>query len=483
MKQNGQQPPIMAPRRLGLAMIISAAPMVLLLARLAVVGDVPVIEAVIAGVVTLCGIGLILWWYVVDVSAIIAHLDRDEQSGAELASPSKGSSVARMIIAEITRSKHAVRRQSAQLAMRLAADEDVLDSLRDPLILLDYGRRIVRGNGAAREIFGERMRGRDLAAVLRTPVLLEAVETVRQGGGAKSIEFTLPTPVERIFQARIAPFRQSPDPEVDNAVGSTKRQDEDLGPPTILLTLHDITSIRRSDQMRADFVANASHELRTPLTALLGFIETLRGPARDDAEARDRFLGMMHEQAGRMSRMVDDLLSLSRIEVNEHLPPTETVDVVRTIRAVVAALELRAAARRIRLRVETENEALLVVGDEDQLNQIFQNLLSNAIKYAQEQTEVMISLSVKEIGGRSMVCAAIADQGDGIAKVHIPRLTERFYRVDAARSRALGGTGLGLAIVKHILNRHRGRLLIESEVGQGSVFTILLPKETSQLLK
>jgi two-component system phosphate regulon sensor histidine kinase PhoR len=258
----------------------------------------------------------------------------------------------------------------------------------------------------------------------------------------------------------------------------------------VLLSLHDITTIKRSEQQRADFVANASHELRTPLASLTGFIETLRGPARDDVPARERFLGIMHDQASRMARLVDDLLSLSRIELDEHTPPSQRVDMVRCVRAVIAALELKAAARRVRLRLVAAEAVPTVAGDGDQLTQVMQNLISNAVKYTREQTEITITLESVEAPAagaalvpaaagrrppRPMVAITVADQGEGIERIHLPRLTERFYRVDPARSRALGGTGLGLAIVKHIINRHRGRLTIDSEPGRGSTFTVTLP--------
>jgi two-component system phosphate regulon sensor histidine kinase PhoR len=243
-----------------------------------------------------------------------------------------------------------------------------------------------------------------------------------------------------------------------------------------ILTFHDMTAIKRSEQMRADFVANASHELRTPLATLLGFIETLRGPARDDPEARDRFLSIMHDQSGRMARLVNDLLSLSKIELDEHTPPTGRANPLRIARSAVAALELKAAARKIRLVLTAPDQLPAVAGDDDQLAQVLQNLIDNAIKYTRDNTEVRVTLAAT--GGRRskpMISIAVADCGEGIARTHLPRLTERFYRVDPARSRALGGTGLGLAIVKHIVNRHRGQMTIESDVGKGSTFTVLLP--------
>jgi len=224
--------------------------------------------------------------------------------------------------------------------------------------------------------------------------------------------------------------------------------------------------------MRADFVANVSHELRTPLSSLLGFVETLRGPARDDKEAQEKFLTIMHEQAERMSRLIEDLLSLSRIEMDEHTRPRGRVDVRHVLGNVKDMLSMKAAARRMRIELQIPEATAPLPGDADQLTQVFQNLIDNALKYGREGTAVEVTVSGPAEGELSV---SVSDQGEGIAPEHLPRLTERFYRVDAARSRQLGGTGLGLAIVKHIVNRHRGHLSVESTRGEGSRFTVTLP--------
>ena len=344
----------------------------------------------------------------------------------------------------------------------------VFDALHDPFILIGPDRAVLQTNRAARAMLRGPEDGAeapDLALLLRNPDLLAAVDAVLAGGPERTVEFTQVVPVERVLEARVQPLL--------------------LNDRRLILTLRDVTAVRRSDQLRSDFVANASHELRTPLASLIGFIETLRGPARDDTEARDRFLGIMHDQATRMSRLVNDLLSLSRIELDEHMPPTGSPDVAALVRGVSAMLELKAAARKVRLRLELPDKMPLVIGDADQLEQVFQNLIDNAIKYTREQTDVTIKITrlaaeSKRSGGMLSIC--VADCGEGIDRTHLPRLTERFYRVDTARSRAQGGTGLGLAIVKHIVNRHRGRLIIDSVVGQGSRFTVLLPiaRETAR---
>jgi two-component system phosphate regulon sensor histidine kinase PhoR len=239
-----------------------------------------------------------------------------------------------------------------------------------------------------------------------------------------------------------------------------------------LIVLHDTTAQRRAERMRADFVANASHELKTPIASLAGFIETLRGPARGDASAHERFLAIMADQADRMRRLVDDLLRLSRIEQHEHARPDAEVDLGRVLKSVVDLLQLRASSRKVTLELALTDELPHAVGDHDELIIVFQNLVDNAIKYTKPSTAVRVA--AKPVG-EDRVAVAVSDDGDGIAAVHLPRLTERFYRVDAARSRQLGGTGLGLAIVKHVVNRHRGRLDIQSTPGKGSTFTVTLP--------
>lgn len=382
------------------------------------------------------------------------------------------------LAAEVVKLNRKLTKRGQRAQHQLEINDAVIESLHDPLFLIGTERKVARVNAAARGLFGDRIVGRDLAVTLRQPDVLEAVDAVLNGGASRKVEYSLPVPVERTFEAGVKPFLRKSAADGDRMV---------------ILTLHDITAIRRSEQMRADFIANASHELRTPLSSLLGFIETLRGPAREDPEAGERFLSIMNEQATRMSRLVQDLLSLSRIELDEHMPPNERVDVAAGIRTVLDSLELKAGSRGIAFRLVVPERVPAVIGDDDQLTQVFQNLISNAVKYTRENTDVTITVSVTDgvaVGfgsalnvpgskrpraGSQIVAVAVADQGEGIPRTHLPRLTERFYRVDAARSRALGGTGLGLAIVKHVMNRHRGRLTIESEVGRGSTFTVYLP--------
>ena len=392
------------------------------------------------------------------LAALIAAIERLEpEAGIASAPPVAWSGrllpIASRIWLAALRVRRAWRERVLALSGNLDGAEAVIAGFPDPLILIDRNRRILRANAASAEFVGTVSEPRDLASSLRNPALLAAVDAVLRSGGIGTVEFEVALPVVRMLEARLA-----------------RIEGPALGGGGAVLTLHDVTASKRAEQMRADFVANAGHELKTPLASLVGFIETLLGPARDDAAARERFLGIMREQAGRMARLVDDLLSLSRIELNEHVPPTAQVPLRLVIEQVAAALELRAAARQMRITASLPEDLPDVMGDEDELAQVFQNLIDNAIKYGRPQTE--ITVSVRVAGG--FVGIAVADRGDGIADEHLPRLTERFYRVDSARSRELGGTGLGLAIVKHILNRHRGRLDIESTPGLGSTFTVWL---------
>lgn len=345
-----------------------------------------------------------------------------------------------------------------------AAAEAVIAAVPDPLILLDGRRQIVRANAPASALIGAVSGPRDLAVALRNPSVLAAADTVLRGEPASVVDFAVSVPIERQLRARFARIDR---PSLDGAVA--------------VLTLNDITQLKRAEQMRADFIANASHELRTPLSTLIGFIETLRGPAREDAEARERFLAIMHDQASRMSRLVEDLLSLSRIELNEHVMPKDRVVLGPLIHRVAEAMELRAGERRMHIRLALPPNLPSVLGDHDELAQVFQNLVENAIKYGRAGTEITIGAETvlrptPDDGAASspFVAVTVSDHGDGIVREHLPRLTERFYRIDTARSREMGGTGLGLAIVKHILNHHRGFLEIESMPGVGSVFAVLL---------
>jgi two-component system, OmpR family, phosphate regulon sensor histidine kinase PhoR len=370
----------------------------------------------------------------------------------------------------IARVMRDIERLSRNAAQRLAAmqrerraDEAIVERLPDPVIVLGADHAVRRANARARGAFGD-----DLQAVLRHPGLRGAIDRALSRGEPQVAELALPVPVPRELDARVIPI----DPPLADG-GQT------------LVVLSDRTRERAVERMRADFVANASHELRTPLASLIGFIDTLRGPAAEDPAAQQRFLAIMAEQAARMNRLIDDLLSLSRIELTEHQPPSTQVDLGILLPRLAAGFEPRLAPRRTTLDLAVAPGLPAVTGDADQLAQVVHNLLENAVKYGREGGTVRLSAERSVVGeapldrrwpARPGVVLTVVDQGTGIARQHLPRLTERFYRVDTGRSRAAGGTGLGLAIVKHVVNRHRGQLLIESEEGVGTTVTVWLPQ-------
>ena len=339
--------------------------------------------------------------------------------------------------------------------------EAVLAGLPDPVVALDRRGDVVALNARAIAVAPALRPGEPVSLGLRVPEVLEAIRRARASGTAQRVEFSERVPLDRWYEVIVTPI-SSPGVAAN--------------PGLVLLAFHDLTPLRRVEEMRADFVANASHELRTPLAALSGFIDTLRGSAREDPAARERFLPIMQAQADRMARLIDDLLSLSRIELNAHLRPDKQVDVGAIVRQVADSLQTLARDRNVEVKTIGSSAPLLVPGDRDELIRVFENLVENALKYAASGKRVDIGLSVGEgPGGKREARIAVRDRGPGIAPEHLPRLTERFYRVDVSESRAQGGTGLGLALVKHILNRHGGRLTIESAPGQGATFTVHLP--------
>ncbi len=339
--------------------------------------------------------------------------------------------------------------------------EALLNAVEDPMLLVDGNWTVQQANEAARELFGHPLVDGPLVRALRNPEAIRALSLVLDGRRSEQAEFTIPTPEPVPYRMQVAALSGG-----------------DRTGPAAVIVLRDISQLKAAQQMRSDFVANVSHELRSPLTTLTGLIETLSGPAKDDSEAQTRFLGIMAREAARMDRLIDDLLSLSRVEADERVRPTESVDVLKIVEPVIAVIRERPEAADREITFQPEFEACNVAGDQDQLTQVFQNLLENAVKYSNPGGKVTVTAERRKPTPKfaSDVWAfSIVDEGEGIAAEHIPRLTERFYRIDSGRSRQMGGTGLGLAIVKHIVNRHRGRLIIMSREGVGTTMTVLLP--------
>jgi two-component system phosphate regulon sensor histidine kinase PhoR len=343
-----------------------------------------------------------------------------------------------------------------------AAVGAIVAGMPDPAVLLDRAGRVLHLNGAAAQL-APALRQNELAQfALRSPEIIAALREAIATTEARRATYLDHVPVDRWMELIVTPV------SVPALFGGTEK--------CMLMTFHDQTPLRRVEEMRADFVANASHELRTPLAALSGFIDTLQGPAKDDAKARERFLGIMHTQAIRMARLIDDLLSLSRVELSAHVRPDTMVDIVPIIRQVVDGLEPLAKDRQVAIELELPLSTVSIAGDREELLRVFENLIENALKYGASGGKVAVSLTRAAAGeGSAEARVKVRDFGPGIAPEHLPRLTERFYRVDVGDSRAQGGTGLGLSLVKHIVNRHRGRLLIESVPKNGASFTACFP--------
>jgi two-component system phosphate regulon sensor histidine kinase PhoR len=445
-------------------LLIAAAPVIVLLVM--ALSGLANPGAAVGGmiVVLLVALGVALLW--ARDMAVLAETVRG--AAAEPPVPSADQPVLtgiEPIMRDIERLSRTAAQRVALAQRQRRADEAIVERLPDPLIVLGADHAVRRANARAREAFGA-----ELQAVLRHPGLRGAIDRALSRSEAQTAELVLPVPVPREVDARIVPM----DPPLADGGQA-------------LVVLADRTRERAVERMRADFVANASHELRTPLASLIGFIDTLRGPAADDPPAQQRFLTIMAEQAARMNRLIDDLLSLSRIELMEHQPPSARVDLGVLLPRLAAGFEPRLEGRKVTLDLSVPPGLPPVTGDPDQLAQVVQNLLENAVKYGREGGTVKLQVAAvaHEAAGapldrrwpaRPGVVLTVADQGAGIPRQHLPRLTERFYRVDTGRSRAAGGTGLGLAIVKHVVNRHRGQLLIESEEGIGTTVSVWLPQ-------
>ena len=339
----------------------------------------------------------------------------------------------------------------------LPDDVVTLEALADPALLIDAQLLVSRANAAARALLGGRIVGEDVRVGLRHPVVIEAILLARN----------TPTPVSRELIGFGRP---------ENVF---RLRTLNLADGRVLLVFTDITQNRLTERMRVDFVANASHELKTPLATILGFIETLEGPAAQDEPARERFLEIMGREARRMNRLIDDLLSLSRIELDKYVPPRTQVDLASLLQDVGKTLAVRLEADDRKLQTETLDDLPPVLADRDQILQVLHNLVSNALKYGRSGTPIIVraeQLPSKPPRIEPLVRVSVEDEGDGIDAEHLPRLTERFYRVNTHRSRLIGGTGLGLAIVKHIVERHRGQLAIVSRPGEGTTVSFTLPE-------
>ena len=341
-------------------------------------------------------------------------------------------------------------------------DDHIINALPDPVILIDAERRIAGSNTATRSLLGTIYKGEDLSLTLRQPDILSAVDAVLAGAAIQTEEIIFSHPVMRTFELSVSAI-----PGSETAPGDAQ----------VLLVLHDITATRAAESVRSEFIANVSHELRSPLVSLIGFLETLQTSAKDDPEAQERFLSIMGDEASRMRALIDDLLSLSKIEANEHNRPRGQVNLEHVLRTVCETLDQKAAHKAMSIDVVCKDPVPDIPGDPQELIQVFTNLVENAVKYGSDDSAVTVTIErvdrIPDIGDKG-VRITVRNFGETIAPEHLPRLTERFYRIDKGRSRSVGGTGLGLAIVKHLVNHHRGRLVIESSPENGTLFSVFL---------
>ncbi|MCI4662940.1 MAG: ATP-binding protein [Neomegalonema sp.] len=357
-------------------------------------------------------------------------------------------------------------RERNRLAQKLALWRAALQTLPQPVLILNRSGEILLCNPAAERFFGRSLQGNNMRAVLRAPRILQAVDAVLQGAAGESFAFMLRRQVDRNLEAHVLPIAAQ--------VGEVEPDT-----PRVLVKIEDHTRMVRAEMLRQDFVANASHELKTPLASVLGMIETLKGPARKDPAAQERFLRYMEVQARRMQDLIEDLLVLNRIEVDEHVPPDQVVQIKRVVEEALIRFEAnRGRAVSFEIDWKALGELAPVLGEERQLIQVFVNLFDNALKYAPSERELRVYVEPSQEGA-PRVAVTVQDFGPGIPKEEIPRLQERFFRGARPNDEKLPGTGLGLAIVKHILARHRGELKIRSELGRGSWFTVVLPKPAS----
>ena len=417
------------------------SPLTVALARLAAQGGL------LAGILAVF-IGLVLFGEVGIVAALLGYL---AILAGVLVLPGNTVTVTQMV--------------EAPRPAAAAADDAVFafaDALADPCLVLDRRSVVLHANAAARRQFPSVSNGNPITFSLRNPELVGAIDLAMRGGAVHTVELHETVPSETWDKVVVSPLRRT---------GRDWFADDNR---QLVVTFQSLTELKRVDALRSDFIANASHELRTPLASLRGFIDTLLGPAAKDAAAREKFLGIMRGQAERMSKLIDDLLSLSRIEMHQHVRPTGSIDLAALLREVREGLMMQAKAADVEIRLSLFEGPSITTGDRGQLYEVFENLLDNAVKYGASGKFVEVSLAPAGRPGFQHQVTVI-DHGPGVEPEHVPRLTERFYRIDAEVSRKKKGTGLGLAIVKHIVNRHRGQLSFKSKPGEGMRVDVFLP--------
>lgn len=448
------------------AVMVVSVPPLIVLSVFVVLGAMALPHMLYAYVVILLATTVFVYPFLANIAALTEYVDSLAQDKRMQAPKLQSLSMPFNLSKALENLQRSWEIKKQQMESVITEREILVDTLPDILIMINDNKQIVRTNRAARAIFGQNLAQKLLEDVIQSPNLMDAVNSVIADLKGRELEFRIEEPVLRDFLAIIERF------PVPSAGGIST-----------VITMNDITELKSVEQMRADFVANASHEIRTPLASIKGFIETLMGPAKDDAQAREEFLKIMLDQADRMQQLINDLLSLSKIEMNANSVPVDPVDICKVVRKEIEHFKLPAQDKQQRLIMDLHDNLPSAKGDANELAQVVHNLVGNAIKYGNANSDVNVRVRVtsdlpadsKMRNQSRVIHLSVQDQGEGISKQHLPRLMERFYRVDSARTREIGGTGLGLAIVKGIVNRHRGAFTVESTVGEGSTFHIYIP--------
>jgi len=448
------------------SVVLVSLPPLIILAVYVVLGVLSLPHMLLAYVVILLASTIFVYPFLANISALTAYVDLLAKDKRVMAPKLKYLSIPFDLSQALEKLQRSWEIKKQQMESVITEREILVDTLPDILIMVNDNKQIVRTNRAARAIFGQNLAQKPIADIIQSLALMDAINAVITDLKGREVEFRIEEPVLRDFLAIIERF------PVPSAGGIST-----------IITMNDITELKSVEQMRADFVANASHEIRTPLASIKGFIETLMGPARDDEQAREEFLKIMLDQADRMQQLINDLLSLSKIEMNANTVPVDPVDIARVIRKQVEHFKLAVDKKQMRVILDIHDNLPPAKGDANELAQVVHNLVGNAIKYGFSNTDVTVRVRVtselppdsKMRNQERVIHLSVQDQGEGIPKQHLPRLMERFYRVDSARTREVGGTGLGLAIVKGIVNRHRAAITVDSVVGEGSTFHVYLP--------
>ncbi|MEI6729925.1 MAG: histidine kinase dimerization/phospho-acceptor domain-containing protein, partial [Pseudomonadota bacterium] len=429
--------------------VILTIPALVLLLILIMIGTIGFDGFLYSYLFILVATTLVIAPFLDNITALTAYVD-DLADDKQIEEPKLGYlSAISNLPQELIKLHYSWENKRRQMSDIITEREILVDSLPDILVMCNDEQIIVRTNKAARTIFGQNLAGKSISDIIPSDEMLNGVAAVISDLRGREVNFRMEEPAPRDFRAIIERFPAA-----------------SSGGISLIITLNDVTELRRVEKMRADFVANASHEIRTPLASIKGFIETLRGPAKDDLAVHEEFLKVMDDQANRMINLINDLLSLSKIEMNSYSVPQGKVDILRIIRNEKENFSWAAKDKNMEIILDIPDNLPFVRGEERELMQVIHNLLGNAIKYGNTATDIKISGRVTSVlpndpnfvNMHRAIVIAVIDKGEGIGKEHLPRLTERFYRVDSARTRTIGGTGLGLAIVKHIIHRHRGVL-------------------------